>query len=77
MFCCCSRYSNQIDILVLYTVGGLASIGVTTQAQMESFVVGEFESTNAAMVNSEIDLELSVVRVQPVRQHSVTHKEVV
>ncbi|CAM9760210.1 unnamed protein product [Ascophyllum nodosum] len=57
--------TTQIDILVLYTEGGLASIGVTTQAQMESFVVGEFESTNAAMVNSEIDLELSVVRVQP------------
>ncbi|CAM9759794.1 unnamed protein product [Ascophyllum nodosum] len=57
--------TTQIDILVLYTEGGLASIGLTTQAQMESFVIEEFESTNEAMMNSLIDLEVTVVRVQP------------
>ena len=72
-----SHCSNQIDILVLYTEGGLASIGLTTQAQMESFVIEEFESTNEAMMNSLIDLEVTVVRVQPVRQYFVTHHKVV
>ena len=74
---CGSHCSNQIDILVFYTTGGLASIGLTTQAQMESFVIEEFEATNEAMVNSLIDLEMLVVRVQPVRQCFVTHEEVV
>lgn len=53
--------------MFLYTESALEAYGDITDAQMETVLATAITSSNEAMVNSDIDLELSVVYVGPVR----------
>lgn len=44
----------------------MAQVAASTAAQMESIIAAAFASTNEAMANSEISLDINVVHVEPV-----------
>lgn len=56
--------------MFLYTESALEAYGDITDAQMETVLATAITSSNEAMSNSDIDLELSVVYVGPVRFRS-------
>ena len=51
--------------MFLYTPGGRDILGVS-DSQMQSVLADSLITVNEAMVNSDIDLQLSLVRVEPV-----------
>ena len=51
--------------MFLYTPGGRDILGVS-DSQMQSELADSLISVNEAMVNSDIDLQFSLVRVEPV-----------
>ena len=59
--------NRQIDLMILYTEGAKESLGGISDAQMETALAAAITSTNEAMTNSDIDLEISVVYVGTVR----------
>ncbi|CAN0355754.1 unnamed protein product [Ascophyllum nodosum] len=56
--------TTQIDLMFLYTPGGRDILGVS-DSQMQSVLADSLITVNEAMVNSDIDLQLSLVRVEP------------
>lgn len=57
---------TQIDLLVFYTPDAMSLVAASTAAQMESIIAAAFASTNEAMANSAISVDINVVHVQPV-----------
>lgn len=52
--------------MYMYTPDAMTSLGVVSNDQMETIIATSIMQTNEAMANSLIDLEMSVVRVEPV-----------
>lgn len=57
---------KQVDLLVFYTPDAMSQVAASTAVQMESIIAAAFASTNEAMANSAIALDVNVVHVQPV-----------
>lgn len=56
----------QVDLLVFYTREAMGQVAAATAVQMETIIAAAFASTNEAMANSAISLDINVVHVQPV-----------
>ncbi|CAN0243372.1 unnamed protein product [Ascophyllum nodosum] len=56
--------TTQIDLMFMYTPSGRDLLGVS-DSQMQSELADSLDAVNDAMVNSAIDVQFSLVRVEP------------
>ena len=60
---------GQIDVMVLYSVASLTTLGGITPAQMETIILEGLVGTNEAFVNSEVSVRFDPVHIGLVRSH--------
>ena len=66
------RFLPKIDVMYLYTEGGKTVLGGISDTQMQTTIATALVTTNEAMTNSEIDLEISPVHIGLVRSLNVS-----
>ena len=69
--------TEQIDVMVLYSVASLVTMGVITPAQMETIILEGLVGTNEAFVNSEVSVYFNPVHIGQVRCACFSKEKVV